>query len=763
VVSIALLGYGASGSFLFSFPTLLSSNPHKRLLWASWLFSGTTVAAYVLSNHIPFDMARLSWDRGQILFIFLYDLVWTVPFFFSGVTLTTAFRQWSPWAGKLYFFDLAGAALGCLLVLLLLTLFGGPGALWFAAILAGLASIAFGGFPKGLTFFRCAWMGFLLLILFWQPPFLEQRLSPYKALNVALLFPGARLLDTRWNAFSRVDVLTSPAARTAPGLSLIYTKPLPLQLGLTVDADHLSAITHYPETSAGQGELQFLDFLPSSFPYQLIQPRRVLILHPMGGLDVLTALRYQAEKIVVIEDNPTLVELLQGKYGEYSGGIYLKEKTYVEVGEGRNYLRRAPPAFDLIILPLTESLGASSMGLMGLTEDYRLTTEAFQEYFRALKPGGWLAISLYLLPPPRGELRLVATAKKVLEQAGKRPGEHILAFRSWGTFSLCLKKESIIFREISTLKSFCARMRFDLVHYPGMNMKEANIYNRFPTPLYFRGVEKVLNEGEKFYSDYLFDITPAADDRPFFHYYFRWSHLRELYRLAGEKWQFFIEGGTLVPVVLLQAILLSVLFLLLPFITGGRKKEVPKASPVQTFSWLVYFSLLGLGFMFVEISLIQKFILFLNHPVYAVSLVIFSLLVFAGIGSRLSLRLNPRTSWFGKFALLWIAALLGLHTFLLPGILLFFQGAPLYYRQALTILAIAPLGFLMGMPFPMGLRLLGSQDSALIPWAWCANGCFSVLGSILPVVIALSWGFRAVFLLASFLYILNFFLIRKSY
>jgi spermidine synthase len=762
VVSMAFLGYGASGSFLSSFPSLMRRETPQTLVQASALFSFSALFAYLLSNLIPFDMARISWDRWQIFYIFLYYLVFSIPFFFSGLAISSALARWSVLSGKLYFSDLTGASLGCLLVLGLFGIFGGPGTLLFACLLGGLASIAFAWAIKPISILRWSWVCFLSVLLLWQPSFLDLRLSPYKALNVALLFPGARLLETHWNVFSRVDILESPAARTAPGLSLQYLEPLPPQLGLTVDAGSLNAITRFSGKPGEKDELGFIDFLPSSFPYEMARPERVLILEPLGGLEILNALQHRSGEIVVTEVNPKIVELLQGTYRDYSGGIYSRQGIQVAVEDGRGYVRGSPPPFDLIVLTLTESLGASATGLSSLYEDCRLTTEAFQDYLEVLKPGGFLSISLYLLPPPRAELRLVSVVKETLERAGKRPGDYLLAYRSWGTFSLLVKKEPIQSKEIKALKSFCQRLRFDLVYYPGMSGEEANVYNRFATPLYFEGVQRVLRDGEKFYSTYPFDLRPSTDDRPFFHHYFRWGHLDEIYRLAGEKWQILVEGGYLVPIVLIQALFLSFLFIVLPLISGKLGRKKPAVAGGHPFSWLIFFSALGLGFMFVEISLMQKFILFLSHPVYSVSLVIFSLLIFAGGGSRLSMRIDPRASRELKLILSSVAGLLLLYAFFLPPVLQFFQGKPLFLRQVISVLLIAPLGFLLGMPFPLGIRLVGSQWPALVAWGWCANGCASVVGSVLPVIIALSLGFQAVFFLASLLYGASLLVVLRS-
>jgi SAM-dependent methyltransferase len=588
---------------------------------------------------------------------------------------------------------------------------------------------------------------------------MELRLSPYKGLSTALRFPGARLLETRWSAASRVDVLKSPAARTAPGLSLEYLSPLPEQLGLTVDGDNLTPVTRLQGEPAGAEELRFLDFIPSSLPYEAFLPRKILILEPRGGLEVLNALYHGAGEVVVVETNPSVAELLRTRYKEFAGNLYDRPGVRLIAEDGRSFLHRSPSSFDLIVIPLSESFGASAGGIIGLQEDYRLTAEAFQEYLKALKPGGFLSFSLYLLPPPRGELRLVSTLQRALEKDGNRPADHLLSFRTWGTFSLMVKKDPLDQREAEKLKDFCRRMRFDLVYYPGISAEEANLYNRFPRPIYFDAMQNLLRGGESYTSRYPFDLSPATDDRPYFHSFFRWKYWGEVYRMAGGKWQILLEGGFLVPVVFILALLLSALFLLLPafFKRGGREETAGNS----LFAWLVCFAALGFGFMFVEISLIQKFILFLGHPIYSVSLVIFSLLVSAGMGSRFSLRLDGRSFRQLRILLLFLPGLLFLSAFSYPLILSFFQGNSTFVRWALTFILISTPGFFMGMPFPLAVRLVGSTRPHWVSWGWCANGCASVLGAILPVLIALTWGFQAVFFLAALCYLVGFLVICK--
>lgn len=764
VVSIALLGTGASGSFLFLFPQILRKDGGKNLSWFCWLFSFSTLLAYMLSNLLPFDLARIYLDRWQIFYIFIYYLLFSLPFFFSGLTISSALALRSLISGKIYFADLLGAGLGCLLALLLFNLWEGPGTLVFSAFSAFWASLIF-AWPRreklAMSLIKCSWGFILFVFLFWPPSFLDLRLSPYKPLKTALLYPGARLLETYWNLFGRIDILISPAIRTAPGLSLLFEDPLPFQIGLAIDGERLSAITKIKSVEADRKNLQFITALPSSFPYELLKPEKVLIFEPLGGLEILIALYHEARKIVVVEINPLLVALLQGKYREISGGIYNNPRVSVAIDDIRNFGRRNAQPFDLIVFPLTESWALTSSGLSSLHEDYRLTTEAIMDYLQLLSPHGALAMSLYLNLPPRAELRLISMIKEALLRMGKDPWQHLLIFRTWATFHLLVKKNPLQVKEAQMLASFCQRWHFDLVYFPGITAEKTNIYNRFPTPIYFQGVQKVLSGDQNFYHNYPFDLTPATDEKPFFHHYFRWSHLGQLYQITGQKWQIFIEGGYLVPLLLLIALILTLIFIALPLLYRMSKKQISINDQKYKGACLIYFTALGLGFMMVEISLIQRFILFLGHPVYSVALVICSMLIWAGLGSRFSPRLLANGTWIIKLIFALIIIILLFYALALTSILALFQSLPLLGRQIFTALLTGLLAFFMGMPFPLGIRMLGNKAPDLIPLGWCANGCASVIGAILPMIIALAGGFQMVFYISAFLYGLSFIAWRK--
>jgi hypothetical protein len=748
VVSIAFLGFGASGTLLMMVPRMRTLPLRPTLACLSLSFSLATLAAYRCSNIIPFDPARIVWDRYQGVYLLAYYIVLAIPFFFAGMTLALVYTGKPEAVDRLYAWDLGGAAFGCTLVFLLYTLAGGAGTVFSVCLLSALASFAFRSRGWKLNLLRGSWMLIVCALLITRPGFFDLNISPYKALKVALRYPGAHILETRWDPATRLDVIESRGIRFAPGLSLEFQGSVPKQLGLCIDADHLNAVTHF---TGDMDDMAFIASLPSSLPYVVSEAGHVLIVEPLGGLDVLVALYNGAEDVVTTHASPLVLRAMEDSLEEFGGHLY---EDYAETVEeqARSLLLRTADRFDVIQLPLTDLLGATSSGLYGLSEDYTLTVEAFKTYIRALTPDGFLAVTRYLLPPPRHELRLVALGEAALEALGVQdPGQHIGAVRSWGTFTLLVKRSPFELQEIERMKGFCREHRFDLVYYPGMPSEEANKYNRFPDPLYHDMTQKILNPAtrETFHNTYLFDVRPVTDDRPFFYHNFRIDKIIPLYRAVGDKWQLFLEGGYLVHLVFLQALVICLLLIFLPLKKVGRPASA---------GFLMYFALLGMAFMLTEISLIQRFILFLARPVYAFSAVLFSILVTSALGSYYSRKvlflknngdISEMTSMSRIPILVATPVLLLLYAFLLPTALRAAIVWPLWVRYGVTVFAILPLGFTMGTFFPAGITVLSRRFAHAIPWAWAVNASVSVAGSVLAVLIALSEGFTAVLCVAA--------------
>lgn len=750
VISIAMLGIGASGTVLSLFPKLKSvssDKPISHTIGTYGLLLGSTMAfSYVISNALPFDPVKLSWDRTQVLYILLYYLILSTPFFFFGLGISSAFSVISEKAGLLYGADLLGAGTGSLGFLLLTTRMS----LEHAVLI--LSSMALtGAFITGRGKTRIAAVLFLMAnaFLFSMPDLITPRMSAYKGLQSALKYPGAVHLSTYYDPFSRLDLFESPAVRFAPGLSLTYLNALPRQIGLSIDGSDINAVTDAAHTES----LRFLSYLPSALPYAMGGRDEVLILEPRGGLHVVLARYYDAHTIYKLESNPLVIKVIRDRLRDFSEGIY-ESNTWD--GLGRSWLKARETKFDLIDIPL---MGASPSGSFGIAEDYRFTVEAFKEYLGHLKERGILSIHLFILPPPRIELRLLTTVATSMEEMGiKEVDKRIISFRSWGTVSILARTAPFTPEEIQAVRQFSRQRRFDLIHLPGIKEEETNTYVRIPSNEYFFAFRQILDpETRKSFEDnYLFDIHPVRDENPFFHYYLRTRNLEKIYHTMGGKWQYFIEEGYLLPAVFVQVLLLSILLISLPAISKFKAKAEVKVSrtnrPILNLD-LFYFGFLGLGFMFVEIALIQKMILPLQNPSYAIATVLASILISSGIGSLLGDRFSLLKS---PFVLPVISLLIVLWSVLLPFISDAISPYPMPLRIACVFAILFPPSLLMGVPFPLGIRHLGTTTPGMIPWAWAINGCLSVLAPMVTIMLAMVTGFNAVLWIGAGAYALAF-------
>ena len=739
IISIAMLGFAASGVALALYPRLKRI---ERVATYCLLLGLAIPASYLLVNQIPFDPVRLAWERMQILYLALFYLILAVPFFCTGLVIATAFALQSGRAGLLYGADLLGAGLGSLGVLLLLSVLAPERGVFLLCLAPLAAAFICGGARLRAAAFSLAALALLLLAR--QPEFAGLRISPYKGLPNSLRFPGAKPLKTYDTPFARIDTFESPAVRFAPGLSLSYLENLPRQIGIAVDGGDVSAVT-----AADREKLpaDFLEYLPGALPYAIGTRNRVLVLDPKGGLQVLLARRFGAAEIDKVEGNPALAAVLRTDLQDFSGGIY-GDRTWT--GLGRSWLKGRGRTFDIIDISL---MGTEPYGSFGIAEDYRFTVEAFKEYLASLGDDGLLSVNLYIIPPPRSELRILATMFRALEEIGVRePALHLAAVRSWGTLCILAKRSPLTGTEIGAIRSFAAKRWFDLLYYPGMGAQESDLYLKTRTDDYYRAFAAILSADRRqsFLDDYIFDVAPVRDDAPFFGYFLKLGRTGETYRAMGKKWQFFLAEGYIVPAVFVQAALISFLLLLLPIISGKRGGGRARGL-------LPYFALLGCGFMFVEIALIQKIILPLENPSYAVATLLAALLVSSGAGSllgqRFALLKTPATAAV-------IAGLIVVYSLMVPAASAAIAPLALPVKIGLVFLLLLPLGLLMGIPLPAGLRTLGDLDPLLIPWAWALNGIFSVLAPMLAVMLATSAGFSSVLYLGAAAYLLAFLNLR---
>lgn len=748
-ISLSLLGLGFSGTYLALFKKHFKNPLTSYFLLVAFSFS--TLWGYVLSQRIPFDPYVVVWQRWQLFYLLGYYLLLGLPFFFFGLFIARLFQLYPQQAPQLYFWNLLGSALGCFIPWTY-SWWGGTGTLLFLALLPLLAlPFLYHSPPRYLRFFRTLSVLALIATLCLNPQ-LPQKISPYKGLSLALNLPYAHRVQTRWNQLSRVDVVEAPTLHYAPGLSWQFRGTIPPQKGLSVDADSLFALYQY------QGDpqsLAFTNYTTNALAYHLRPSAQTLIIGPGGGGEVLTALYHQAQKITAVEMNPLLITLVRDEYARFSGNLYQHPKISVVEDEGRRFIKGDKTKYDVISISLLDSLAAASSGAYSASENYLYTVEAIRDYYQRLAEGGLLSITRWLRLPPRDGVRIFSTAIAALEQEGvKDPGRYLCFLYSWATGTIILKKGTFEQPEIAAVKNFCRERRFDLAYLEGLEARESNLYNRMTEPLFYRLCRQMLNKQERvrLYDSYLFDLRPPSDDQPFFFHFFKLKTLPQLMKTVGKEWLPFVEGGYLVLwAALLQAAFISVILILLPLVFRRRGVGVQNFEPLRP-SWglFLYFFSLGLGYMFLEMALIQKFILLLGSPVYALSVILFTLLLSSSLGSLLSARFkDPPQAVYISIAAISILSLAYLIT--IPTIIPIFFPFPFYLRAAFCVVFLLPLGLFMGIPFPSGIRLLSASETA-IPWAYAINGCASVLGPILASLLAMAWGFKLVLGLAALVY-----------
>ncbi len=744
-VSAALLGFGVSG-VAASLSRRLRDAPLERVCAATCaLFALSTVLALACISAIPLDPAGLGREWLPSLALTLDFLVLTVPFFFSGLTIVTVISRLPAEASRIYCVDLVGGGIGCFLLLGLIRPLGGEGVVAFAGLVGIAAALIFSlPLPRRS---RLALMlaALAMTVVTWQAaallpvaPKRSRDLSRNKSLTNMLdrsLFPSARATFTGWNAYSRVDVVEQTG--TVAWLRNINFPTLPLPTTqIVIDGD---AATSVVSDSGNPVELEYLKVIPSGLSYQVLHPGSALVIGAGGGVDALTALVNGTQEVDAVEINPLIVELMQGPYAARSGHLFTRSGVTLHLGEGRSFVRSAARSWDMIQLSLIDTWAALSSGAYSLSENYLYTVEAFQDYYRHLTARGVLAITRWHREPPRESLRLCTVAREALRREGiAAPERHFVVYSSKNVATIAMKREPFTSLEVSDFVREGERRGLAILYDPFTTRD--NLFNAFFS----------ARDRKAFYVSLPFDVTPVTDDSPFFFLQHRWKDLspRALFQPGNALVE--IPGKLLLLLVLAISLCFSVVLLLLPLLLKARSG----LGQTGSFRLLLYFFGVGVAFMMIEILLMQEFSLFLGHPVYAISLVLFSLLIFSGAGSLASsILIGDSARRLG--AALSILAVVVIASFALyPPLFAAFLGRPFPIRALVALSAILPVGFLMGIPFPSGIRQASLRDPRIIPWAWAVNGFASVASSSLCVLLAMELGFSSAAVLAGVCYLM---------
>ncbi len=737
IISIAMLGLGASGTLL----SVAQPRAGAAERWFPLLAMGTALAqigGLAVAMRIPFEPFLIVSDPTQSFPLLYFYLLLGVPFGLGASAIALALITWER-TGTVYFVDLMGAGVGALVVTFLFYYFEPVQAIGFVA---ATASIAAALASRGRKILAASSLAIALAAPAAAGRFLEQKVSPYKALSTTLLAPEARRTARAVSPLAVLDAVEGPTIRYAPGLSLNFMGDLPEQIALFADGDQLGVVNDR------SGNLDYLDHMTSALPYHLIgKDFRALVLGAGGGTEVLSALYHGAHRVVAVEMDRELVRMVSETFGVFSGGIYNDPRVDVRVAEARRFVQSSREQFDIISISLLDSFVSAASGVHAASESYLYTLEALAACRARLAPGGLLAITRWIKTPPRDVPRLFSTLVEVLENDGvEHPGSHLAGIRSWATATVLMKATPFTDAETDELRVFCDERSFDRFWHAGLLPSETNQFHVLSRPFYAEAARELLSSRKQtFRRDYPFRLEPATDDSPYYFHFFRWDTFPEMIREQGLQWIPFVEWGFVILLaVLAQALVASVALLFLPivFTSALRSRLGMTRSRVALF-----FGCLGLGYLFIQVALIQKFTLFLSHPVLSAAVVLSSMLVFSGLGSLLGGKLR-----FSVIALL--AALVCIQPLLLPEIFELAFRLPDVARMLLAVLLIAPMAFLMGIPFPRGLERVKKVAPPLAPWAWAVNGFSSVLAPPIATLLAMTFGFGTVLFVAAGLYLL---------
>jgi SAM-dependent methyltransferase len=678
-ISVALLGWGLSGFALHALKNRLQPSIERAALF-TLLYAASIPLSLWLIVRLPFLPDRLTF----------YFAVSLVPFFLAGLCLSTVFALHRDIAGRLYFADLLGASVGALAVTGLLSWLGGENAVLAIALFPILGSVCFSRryrAPAGLL----AVLVLAAIATNERTGLFMIKSAPTKGMYQHLAkYPDTKVVLTGWNAYSRIDAVVG--------------FPSPYIARLYIDSDAWTNVLRWDgkiEDNGGAAEWY------RALPFKIAPKNpQTLIIGPGGGSDVLVALAAGSAKVTAVEMNPLMLSFVR-HFGAEAGNIYDHPKVEAILSEGRTFISRTDRLFDVILLGFVDSWAAVASGGLSLSENHLYTVEAFQAYYDRLKPDGMLVILRWNVDIPR----LISNAIALLgpQEAGKRIVVLLEERTDQEPPQMIFMLRKRAFTEAETAEIMDQWKGARPVIVPGRRVEKP-----------FDDLLSGRKTTEQFAAEAETLVEPVFDNRPFF--------------FARQKPWGLPESMTRA----FRNILLPIAFLCVVFVALGKPAAKMPAGPYA--ASVVYFSCLGLGFIAVELVLLHHLTLLLGHPIFTLSILLFTLLAAGGLGSYASPHFQP---W---RVCLVITSLGVLYALVLPRVVPALLPLSLPARIAIAIALIAPLGFAMGMPFPRGLRETGRGALPAPPFYWGLNGILSVVGSLGTMTLAVTCGFTAAML-----------------
>jgi hypothetical protein len=744
-ISIALFGLSASAVLVYVLRRRLVAIPTDRLLTAgAILHAAATLVALACLVRIR---VGLNYSPRNLVLMLLIYLLAAAPFFTGGAVISVAFARLTSRINLLYAADLIGAAAGCLALIPLLNVLGAPGVVLIAATLSLGAAVCFttAGSRRGIAAVSAAVLA---------APLAAQLAGgqPFDVLDTKG-HAGDRVLFSKWNSFSRIGVYDRPHGDWS--LSPRFTGKPGESLFMDIDS---AASTPILKGTGRPDDASYLRYELTAIAYQLVERPggfTTLVIGPGGGRDLASAFVFGATHVDGVEINPIIVrDVMLGRFRDYSGNLYGDPRVSIHVDDGRSFVRRTSKKYDVIQASLVDTWAATAAGAYTLTENSLYTSEAFGEYLDPLTDTGVLTITRWVFDG----LRLVSLAQEACAARGLDPARHIAVVRHDRVATFLLKKNPFTRAEIGRLMSHADAMGFVVLYAPEAVDGEAHaapvslpasladppemLQSRTSVADYARFIR--APDRQRFIDAYPVDIRATTDDRPFF---FHTTRLADQFDVAFGRSMLFGNGLSALLTLFGISAALVVLFVVGPLVIGG---SLPGAGWAR---WLAYFSALGAGFMLLEVAMLQRFVLLLGHPVYSLTVTLFSLLLGTGLGSFLSRvvddrRIRPVT----MSALIAIVLLALAARSAIPWLVDLAIAWPLGLRIAAAVTILVPAGILLGMALPGGMRMLAARWPDIVPWGWGMNGAFSVVGATLAVFIAMNWGFSTTFLAAATVY-----------
>ncbi len=739
-VSLALLGFGASGSLLAAFPGLRLASPSRALGLYAALASGSTLCmTLVVGSQTP-ELGRVLREPAALAALIAVLAAVSAPFLCAGLAIAVALREAAARVDRLYACDLVGAGVGCALAVVAMNAVGAPGALLLTALCFAAAGAIAAGRQAPLQ--RIANLALLVLSALLVGPL--PRALPFAPSSDKLMAPFAesgRSFASRWSALFRTDLIGAAEGEMVDGgyrvagASPLYRAEGPAFRLIFHDGGAAAILYRYDAADPAPLEL-FRHHLLAA-PYLLLDAPEVLVIGVGGGADVVSALANGARHVTGVELDPYTVELLREQARDWSGGLFERPDVSLVVSEGRHFLRSSDARYDLIQMTGVDTLAALSSGAYVLAENYLYTAEAFGEFLERLRPGGLVSVAAsdfhWTRGYPRHALRFCSLAVEALRRRGAaQPHQHVAVLAGeGGLFEVLIGREPFSESEVDALFRFARDEGFELWYLPGRP--------EWQLPEFRSILESEGGARRGFISRTFLDLRAPSDDRPFFFSFYKWRHLHE-HRAEIDPGHLLATGQLVLVLILVIAVVFSLVAIGLPLLrAGGDAARVP-----GRFGLLAYFGALGVGFILAEISFVQRFLLFLGHPTYSLTVILFSFLVSAGAGAWWSGRLSAEPQRVLPRLVAALSILVVLYLLATPALFRALLAAPLPLRVAVTFGLCAPLGALLGTFFPYGIRLSSSRSRDFSAWAWAVNGCLTVVGSVAAIMIATSWGFTVV-------------------